>query len=348
MSPFLEEDDDDYNNDYSFESDQRLNSIGTDRSFRANFFKDEKKFFFIGGMASVLAFCFVAYFLYSGSKPVDLDDLPIIKADPNPIKMKPKSNEQVNHQDKVVYDNIAGIKRDDVAEKTAPPPEEILSIPEMDTEESLSQKEKDNIIQAFDNLAPPTREKNYKINYVKTSDSATANNSSAEIPEEEVKINADTINSTSTRLDLEEDSSAEHHKNTEATKGKEKPAHAEKQNRNPTTDLAATNGNIPARKALHGAKPNKGAVNTLENEDKSTMIQVASVHSKTAAEAEYRRILNKNKFLKGLGKKILKIDLGEKKGMRYRIQIGPLKNKTEAKKIISVLKSNGLSPYITK
>ncbi|MDR1335114.1 MAG: SPOR domain-containing protein [Holosporaceae bacterium] len=355
MSPFLEEDDDDYNDDYSFEPDKKLNVTGTDHSFRTNFFRDEKKFFIIGGIASVTAFCFVAYFMYSGSKPVDLDDLPIIKADPNPIKVRPKSNEQVDHQDKVVYDNIADIKRNDTKEKTASPPEEILSIPEMDTDESLSQKEKDNIIQAFDDLAPKNG-KNYKINYVKTNDSAAAGNNIAKNSEkvDEVRINADTINDSRVRqVDSSQDLVIEDAENSESVKNK--GHHSTKQPGEPKYGSANLGGNknrIAAKKMLrdivranrisNGTEAGNGAV--IGN----TMVQIASVHSKTAAETEYRRISNKNKFLKGLGKKIVKTDLGVKKGVRYRVQIGPFRTKAEAKKIISALRANGLSPYITK
>ena len=40
--------------------------------------------------------------------------------------------------------------------------------------------------------------------------------------------------------------------------------------------------------------------------------------------------------------------LGPKKGVKYRIQVGPFKNKTEAKKIISAMRDNGCSAYISR
>ena len=78
------------------------------------------------------------------------------------------------------------------------------------------------------------------------------------------------------------------------------------------------------------------------------MVQIASVLSKAEAEREYQRILVKNQFLKNKGKKIFKVDLGETKGIRYRIQVSPFRNKEEAKKIIDALKANGRSAYISK
>jgi cell division protein FtsN len=112
----------------------------------------------------------------------------------------------------------------------------------------------------------------------------------------------------------------------------------------------AKSRNLAKKTPQSTTKAHKDIANAVEtaNEIKNVMVQVALVRSKTAAEAEYRRILHKNKALKGLGKKIVRVDLGEKKGVRYRIQIGPFKSKADAKKIIFALKDNGLSPYISK
>ena len=104
MCPFL--DDEDFE-----EYEEIIDGAEKKVQRKTTFLKDDKKFFIIGGSASVIAFCSVAYFLYSNSKPIDLEDLPIIQADPMPIKVKLQKNTQVNHQDKIVYDNISGNKR---------------------------------------------------------------------------------------------------------------------------------------------------------------------------------------------------------------------------------------------
>jgi cell division protein FtsN len=144
----------------------------------------------------------------------------------------------------------------------------------------------------------------------------------------------------------------EHTEHTKVAKHRRKrsAASAEKPRRS-LADLVAAKSRAAAKKATPlTIKANKITAHApaVETEIKNTMIQVASVRSKAAAEAEYRRILNKNKFLRGLGKKFVKVDLGEKKGVRYNIQIGPFRGKSEAKKIISELKNNGFSPYIAK
>jgi hypothetical protein len=280
MCPFLDNDEDDY------AVAEVLKTEETPRGFRSHFFQNDRKFFLIGGGASIVAFFVIVYVMYSASKPMNFEELPVISADNTPIKVKPEINEQVKHQDKIIYDNISGDKRK-VEEKIAQPPEEILSIPDIDSGESLSEEEKKNIIQAFDELAP---EKEYNIKYVrknvpkiKTGDLIAVEN------EEEYLPPINRIGEASSK------SSA----SLKKQKGRMRDLMSDDLSNQRTTPVL--NGNL--------------------------VVQIASVTSKTAAEAEYNRILAKNKQLKGLGKRIVKVDLGEKKGIRYRIQIGPLKKK---------------------
>jgi hypothetical protein len=301
MCPFLDEED-----DYAAAGNLKVADEENIGGFRSQFFKNDRKFFLIGGGASVVAFCAVAYIMYSSSNPVNFEELPVISADSSPIKVKPEVSEQVKHQDKTIYDNISGDKRK-VEEKIAQPPEEILSIPDIETGESLSDEEKKNIIQAFDELAP---EKEYKIKYVKK-----------DVPK--VKT------------------------------GNLVVVENEDEYRSPINRIEEGSGRvIPAKKA-------KGRLKDLtdgsKNESTATavgggslMVQIASVASKAAAEAEYNRILSKNGYLRGVGKRIVKVDLGEKKGIRYRIQVGPLRNREKADEIVSSLKRNGFAAYISK
>jgi hypothetical protein len=246
--------------------------------------------------------------MYSSSNSVNFEELPVISADTSPIKVKPEISEQVKHQDKTIYDNISGDKRK-IEEKIAQPPEEILSIPDIETGESLSDEEKKNIIQAFDELAP---EKEYKIKYVKK------NIPKVKSGDLVVVENKDEYRSPINRIE----------------EGSGRPAV------------------IPAKKP-------KGRLKDLMNGTKSEsiatsvsggnlMVQIASVASKAAAEAEYHRILLKNGYLKGVGKRIVKVDLGEKKGIRYRIQVGPLRTREKADEIVSSMKRNGFDAYISK
>ncbi|MDR3186874.1 MAG: SPOR domain-containing protein [Holosporaceae bacterium] len=287
MSPFVDDEDDRI-------IDQDWSPLPPENDQRSFFLKDDKKFLIIGGASSVVALFTIAYIMYSGSRPVDLDELPIIQADPAPVKVKPKVNEEVKHQDKTVYDNISGDKRV-VEEKLAPQSEEVLSIPEMDSGEVISDEEKKSIIQAFDELAP---EKEYKINYAK-SQKANAVDGGAKAVENELQPPIHRLN----------DGKAAKEKKTRV----------------------------------------KGTLERSATEDGgSVMVQIATVPTKTAAEAEYNRILRKNKFLKKSGKRIFKIDMGERKGVKYGIQAGPFKSREEAKKVVAAMKKNGFFSHISK
>jgi cell division protein FtsN len=293
MCPFINEDEND-------DAMPVISSSEDNVGFRSQFFKNDKKFFLIGGGASAIAFILVAYLIYSNSKPINLEELPVIGADDAPLKVKPEANAQVEHQDKTVYDNISGQQRN-IEEKIASPVEEILSIPEADVGESMSEEEKKGIIQAFDDLAP---EKEYHIQYVKRG-ATRAKSSNLIIAEEE-------------------------HPPIKKLEEKKPPASTSKSK----AQLEKSKSELPRRNAVaSGGRP---------------MVQIASVATKSAAEMEYSRILSRNKFLRGLGKKIVKVDLGEKKGVKYRIQVGPFKNKGEADRIVSEMRKNGFSVYISR
>jgi hypothetical protein len=311
MAPFINNDNEDLDLNQISE-----NKNAESRRIDLSFFKDDRKFFLIGGVASIITFCVVACIMYSNSNPVNLEDLPVIKADTTPIKVKPQNTTQVDHQDKVVYDNISGERRKADIEKTIPQQEEILSINEMDADGALSEEEKRNIIRAFDDLAP---EKEYKINYIKTK-----KNKGKAVP------NSAIAKSTYGNIEIEEEP--------------------------PLKKISVGDHSIRNRAAK---KRKNGILSIIDGRDdvvsysdsqkgKSIMIQVASLPTKPAAEAEYKRLQRKSRILKRVGRKIVKIDLGKSKGVKYRLQIGPFKNRSEAQKVVSDMRENGISAYIAK
>ncbi len=292
MSPFLDDED-----DYAFTEQKQV----SENRPHADFFKDEKKFFIIGGVAAAVACLVTGYVLYFNSKPINLEELPVIRAETTPIKEKPKDNEQVKHQDKTVYDNISGDKRV-VVEKVVTQPEEVVTVPEVDVEETLTEEEKNSIIQAFDDLAP---EKEYKINYVSKDKKKPIKSGELAIVEEETR---------------------------------------------PPLNIIREEKKVvkPTKKQRMKDVINNATASSSSYDNSSIMVQVASVSSKASAEAEYKRILHKNQFLKSKGKRIFKVDLGKNKGIKYRVQVGPFNSRAAAKKAIAELKGNGFSAYISK
>lgn len=294
MPPFVNEEDDNFDIDYfNREDNQSWESKNVDHPFLE---RDDKRFFLIGGIAALFTFIVILYIMYSSSKPIDLDDLPVIRADTTPIKVKPPKNGQVSHQDKIVYDNISGYNRK-VAEKTAPPPEEILPINK----------------------------------------------------EEEIFANEDTVNGYT--------SSSSENKTTKATRSKGSGKIRIVEERLPIKKIEADNSRKVKKQKISNLikKVEKGNV-TSENSDElygikkggNIMLQIASMHTKAAAEVEYKRVVNRNKFLKRFNKKIEKIDLGRKKGIIYRVKVGPFRNKSDAQKAIDALKKKGFSTYISR
>ncbi|MDR0555546.1 MAG: SPOR domain-containing protein [Holosporaceae bacterium] len=298
MCPFMDEDEED---DYT-----AVDSAETGRGSCPHFFQGDRKFFLVGGGASVLAFSIAAYFMYSSSKPINLEDLPVISADGGAFKIKPAANGSVKHQDKMVYDNISGESRV-VKEKVVKKMEEdVLSIPEIEKGESLSDEEKKNIIKAFEALAP---EKEYQIEYVKKDISTSESGSTGGVSRPLLNV-----------------------------------LHSPKTN-DPTPAVAPIKKSIP--QSRNNDKKTK-VDNYTFTRGSGFLVQIASVLTKSAAEVEYNRVLSRNQFLRGLGKKIVKVDLGEKKGIRYRVQVGPLKTREDAGRVVALMKRNGFSAYISK
>lgn len=313
MCPFLDEEDDD--EDINYDSYSNLVEEEPKSQTKYSVFKDDRKFFAIGSIASVIAFCSIAYFLYSNSKPVDLDDLPVIRADTTPIKVKPLNNVQVEHQDKIVYDNISGEQRKKEEEHVLAQPEEVLSINEVDSGGVLSEEEKQKIINAFDELAP---EKEYKIEYIRSSEKGNKVSSPAskfaDTKQQIVKIvESDDVDALPPIKRIEEVSS----KNISKKKK--------------LTDFVETD-----------------VENPRDNIKENIMVQIASLPTKNGAEVEYRRLANRSRFIKKYGKKIYKVDLGKSKGNTYRLQIGPFRSNAEAQRVISALRNNGCYAYISK
>lgn len=266
-------------------------------------FRGDQKFFILGAVASVIGFLSIAYVMYQSSRPINLEDLPVIKADTEPIKEKPQDSTQVIHQDKIVYDNISGDIRKDEVEKIIPAPEEVISIPEAEVEGTLSDEEKQNIIQAFDELAP---EKEYKINYIKDP---------VRTPK---KLKTQGIIKSGDLLIVEE--------------------------KTPQVKRA----DIKKRRARLTDFASKLATDSFSKHSDGIMVQVASLPSRAAADKEYNRLTYKNRFLKKYRKKIIKVDLGREKGIKYRLQVGPFKNRSIAQNAISTLKNNGFNAYIAR
>ena len=345
MCPFVEENVEDV--DYDVVSDAEFN-----RGLVSHFFRNDRKYLFIGGTAVAVVVIAIIGILNSRMDPVNIDELPVIQAEKTPIKEKPTQNNQVKHQDKVIYDNISGNQRK-VVEKVADQPEAVLSIPEIDMSESLSAEDKKTIIQAFDDLAPEEIKINYVEKHPKIDRSVGQESySSLTAAENETLRKLKNKNKLSVKekrqLQILTDKISDSYKSGISVEETALPPI------NTTVNNPVNTKNIKKRKRrlkdsiADRANKQKLAEEVSRSRRGDIMVQIASVETKASAESEYNRLVRRNRFLKGKGKKIYKVDLGPDKGVRYRIQVGPFKNKTEAKKIISAMQDNGCRAYISK
>lgn len=328
MCPFVEDNEEDIV--YGEDSERRF-----DNGMVSQFFRNDRKYLIIGGTAVIVVAIAIIGIIRSSVTPVNIEELPIIQAETTPIKQKPEKNNQVKHQDKIVYDNISENHRK-VVEKVAKKTEEVLSIPEIDVSESLSAEDKKTIIRAFEDLAP---DKEYKIDYIEEHSALTKEeNRILRVLKNKKKLSAeekkqlDTLTkkiSASYKAEVTAEKSLPPIKSVTNVKTKKK--------KNRLKDLVVSRAN-KEKLAQNVSRTRKGTI----------MVQIASVPSKAAAESEYNRLVSKNRFLKGKGKKIYKVDLGPKKGIMYRVQVGPFKNKDEARKIITAMQGNGCPAYISK
>ncbi len=339
MCPFIEDDEEDII--YNTDSQQPR----FDSGMVSQFFQNDRKYLVIGGTAVAVVLIAMIGVIRSSMTPVNIEELPVIQAETTPIKEKPAKNNQVKHQDKVVYDNISGDHRK-VVEKVASKPEEVLSIPEMDVSESLSAEDKKTIIQAFDNLAP---EKEFKINYIEKHPPINS-----KLIQENYRSLTDAENETLRKLkskkELSEQERAQLNHLTQKISDSYKSGIKEDAFSNNPVSNQKTKKKKHSLKDIIATKIKKEklAENVSRARRGTVMVQIASVSSKAAAEREYKRLVSLNRFLQGKGKKIYKVDLGPVKGIKYRIQVGPFKNKTEANKIISAMRDNGCGAYISK
>ncbi|MBE6447006.1 MAG: hypothetical protein E7015_00755 [Alphaproteobacteria bacterium] len=336
MCPFLD------NEEIEGRSPKFSSQNGFDVGNVSKFFKRDNQYLLIGAGIAFVILIVVLTLINSGS-PINIEELPVIHAEQTEFKEKPKANLTVQHQDKVVYDNISGDSRVE-REKLAPRPENVIEIPDMSESETLSDEEKRNIIRAFDELAP---QKEYTVKY---------NKQSTDIKPERLEPSLTVTENR--RLQILKNKPKLTNKEHQELKIIEKKLIGSYKTENvkdiglpPINNI--TNSNIRIKKRLkdviNAKKSQENSAERVITHSRGTvMIQIASVPSKAAAESEYRRLVFKNKFLKGKGKKIFKIDLGSDKGIRYRIQIGPFKNKEDANKIINALRANGCSAYISK
>lgn len=105
----------------------------------------------------------------------------------------------------------------------------------------------------------------------------------------------------------------------------------------------------PVTKALksHQAPPASPVKPVIQKTKKSYHVQLVSVHSHMQAEAELVRLKGQYPgVLDRFQAKIVEVDLGQRRGTRYRVYLGPFMKKDQANQAQSHLSSKGLKSLV--
>lgn len=214
----------------------------------------------------LVALIICAWYLFAPTnKNYTKVDIPLIRADETPIKVKAEDQgvPGIKHQDKLVYGRIRG-------DQSAPPVEHILPDPETP------------IVQIKEDAPPVKMVEQYKPN------------------------------------------------DGELEKGVERNL---KEEENDSPSISSISDLIPEEEPLKKQEPEK-------KKGKGTVfIQLGSLKSYDLAESEWIRLSNKHKdIFADLKPTIQKVDLGEEKGIYYRLRTGPYETSEKATVVCSTLK----------
>jgi hypothetical protein len=280
----------------------------------------------------------VLWYAFRGQSAIPLPngEVQTVKADPSPYKVKPENpgGMQVENQDKLVYDRVAKGAAPNRVETLLPPPE----VPKAPPVKNANGMEETTVAKAPEPKAPPAEPKAPETKPVDMV--LTTTKSGTPVPADakpEVKA-------------AEAKPAAEANSDEKALQAMVKAANAPKAApaAKASTDplaaaVAAATGTTP--KPMVQAKADTPAVTPASGG--GFQVQLASVPTEEAAQAEWKRVSARHKELAGLTPAIIKADLGDK-GTYYRLRAGPLADKAAADGLCSTLAADKVGCIVVK
>ncbi|AIL64670.1 Sporulation related domain protein [Rickettsiales bacterium Ac37b] len=287
--------------------------------------------------------------IYSGN---DNADIPVIKSDFSPIKIKPEDpgGMVVPNMDKDVYNNLVEgnnekapehvlpmpeepLNRDNILDKKDPmAPEEVKSEDSKSTEEPINQ---DGVIKEnTPNITNNTSSETTNSNSSHTSNTSSTATTNTENPLPQEKISNQDLQQPQENKHVETD-----HRNIESAQTTD-ISHNDVSNNVAEPDIKP----IPANQKnnlIH--KNTRKIVNNT-----GYKIQLAAFRSQKEVEIEWKKI--KTRYENILGKNthsVEKKDLGAK-GVFYRLQVGPLSSEAEARMLCQKLSSYKQNCFVVK
>lgn len=295
--------------------------------------KSDKLVYAVGGVAVLCVLGIFAYLFTDHQKSVDVEELPVIKADYRPIKER--INAVKSHEDKKIYTYITTgneqpVKKPQVIKQK----DSVVSINELDKSQ-LTEEDKKMILKAFEDLAP-----NAKRRRIVQDESITPPKPVLDTP----KANVQPVSTSIPKKEQNVNRVVSLLKKTI------------KKRSNGLNDLIksyANSNTVPKKKNLKEFLKEKrktaerGTIDWKNNNivpitPGSIFVQLASLPSKEAAITEYSRLTRKHKVLNTMGHKFNRVQVGN--DYRYRIMIGPFRSKQEAGIAVRKMQDSGLRP----
>ncbi len=253
-------------------------------------------------------------------------DVPIIRADITPIKIRPADpgGMDVPDRDKLVYNRLNGEGAGNDVERLLPPPEEPLPVPETAAPEP-AESEPAAMPEPSETAAETVKEgMPTELQPVPLEPQPAAENTPPPPPPSET-AQASALDATS-----------------------EPPAAPE-----PVAETAPEPSPEPdpvTAAPEPAPEPEPAATQSARLPTSDTYrIQLAALRSQDRAEAEWKRLRSAHTDLLGrLGLSIVRVDLGEDKGVFYRLRAGPLNDAAAAKALCGKLSERNVGCLVVR
>ena len=297
----------------------------------------------VGGLAKTLivmvalaAFAALGWFGYGFLAPaIPAGEPPLIKADANPIKRRPADPGGIDppHQDKTVYDQVSPGQSGEVVEKLLPPPE--TPITPSPTEEITDTEEAPDAEAATEPEQVADSEQAGDIGSAGETADDELPPAEEIVPAEEAPSEPAQVGETESAAEptverIEETPVAETQPEPVPEQPATAPAAAPPAEETPTQTVAVPKATPP--------QPTGGF-----------RIQVAAMRSPEAAEKAWARLQKKHgEVLGGLEFFMQRVDLGEEKGVFFRVQGGPLPDRASASDICARLRERDVGCLVVK
>ncbi|MEQ8664304.1 MAG: SPOR domain-containing protein [Rhodospirillales bacterium] len=263
-------------------------------------------------------------------------DVPIIRADIAPIKVRPADpgGMDVPDRDKLVYNRLNGEGAGSEVEHLLPPPEEPMTLPENTAAVSEPAVASTGAAETMGDIAegqPMALEPMALDPAMTTAADAPPPAPPAEEP-------------TTSALDASSEPPSMPEPIAEAPATTETASNTPEPKPAPEPEPAPE----PATQAAAETQPSADLASRLPTSD-TYRIQLAALRSQDRAEAEWKRLRAAHTDLLGrLGLSIVRVDLGGDKGIFYRLRAGPLADAAAAKALCGELSTRNVGCLVVR